>query len=124
MNEEWLKIIVQLKKRYTLLSEIYDLTQQMADALNRDDEVSFSMLLSMRQEPILKMQESDRILKGLRDNISGEIAERWKAIENGDDARTQEETLFKQQMSQNGRMIEKIVPFDKRVFAMLSNKKR
>lgn len=123
MNEEWLKLIVQMKKRYTLLSEIYDLTVQMADALNRDDEVSFSMLLSMRQEPILKMQESDSMLQGLREDVSDEIAKRWKAIENGDDAQTKEEILFKQQISQNGRIIEKIVPLDKRVFAALSNKK-
>ena len=60
MNQDWIKLIVQLKKRYSLLTEIKDLTEQMSDALNRDDEVSFQMLLSMRQEPILYLKESIR----------------------------------------------------------------
>ncbi len=124
MNAEWIKILVQLKKRYSLLSEIYDLTEQMSQALNRDDEISFSMLLAMRQEPILKMKESDMIIKGLRSTLPVDIVNRWSALENNDNPNSQEETLFKQQMEQNQRLVERLVSFDKRILKVLSNKKR
>ena len=59
MNEQWMKLLVQLRKRYTALTETLDLTMQMGEALDRNDRTSFSMLLAMRQEPVLRMQELD-----------------------------------------------------------------
>ncbi|HIV62024.1 MAG TPA: hypothetical protein H9746_04140 [Candidatus Butyricicoccus avistercoris] len=124
MNQDWIKLIVQLKKRYSLLTEIKDLTEQMSDALNRDDEVSFQMLLSMRQEPILYMKESDGVLLSLKSELPEDIIKRWHELENDAEPLSQEETLFKQQMEQNRRLLERIVPFDNRIFNVLKNKKR
>lgn len=124
MNEDWLKLLVQLKKRYSLLIQIDDLTQQMSDALNRDDEVSFQMLLSMRQEPILYLKESDKILLNLKSELSQNIVKRWQELENNAEPIGQEETLFKQQINQNRRLLERLVPFDNRILTVLKNKKR
>ncbi len=124
MNQDWVKLLVQLKKRYSLLTEIFDLTQQMSDALNRDDEVSFQMLLSMRQEPILYMKESDEILLNLKSELPDYIIKRWQELENNAEPESQEEMLFKQQMEQNKRLVERVVPFDKRILTVLKNKKR
>lgn len=124
MNQDWIKLIVQLKKRYSLLTEIKDLTEQMSDALNRDDEVSFQMLLSMRQEPILYMKESDGVLLSLKSELPEDIIKRWHELENDAEPLSQEETLFKQQIEQNRRLLERIVPFDNRIFNVLKNKKR
>ena len=124
MNQDLIKLIVQLKKRYSLLTEIKDLTEQMSDALNRDDEVSFQMLLSMRQEPILYMKESDGVLLSLKSELPEDIIKRWHELENDAEPLSQEETLFKQQMEQNRRLLERIVPFDNRIFNVLKNKKR
>lgn len=124
MNQDWIKLIVQLKKRYSLLTEIKDLTEQMSDALNRDDEVSFQMLLSMRQEPILYMKESDGVLLSLKSELPEDIIKRWHELENDAEPLSQEETLFKQQMEQNRRLLQRIVPFDNRIFNVLKNKKR
>ena len=124
MNEDWLKLLVQLKKRYSLLTQIDDLTQQMSDALNRDDEVSFQMLLSMRQEPILYLKESDKILLNLKSELSQNIVKRWQELENNAEPIGQEETLFKQQINQNRRLLERLVPFDNRILTVLKNKKR
>ena len=60
MTGEWIELLVQLRKRYTVLSEIYDLTTQMGEALDRNDQTSFSMLLAMRQEPVLLAQEYEK----------------------------------------------------------------
>lgn len=124
MNEDWLKLLVQLKKRYSLLIQIDDLTQQMSDALNRDDEVSFQMLLSMRQEPILYLKESDKILLDLKSELPQNIVKRWQELENNAEPIDQEETLFKQQINQNRRLLERLVPFDNRILTVLKNKKR
>ena len=124
MNEDWLKLLVQLKKRYSLLIQIDDLTQQMSDALNRDDEVSFQMLLSMRQEPILYLKESDKILLNLKSELPQNIVKRWQELENNAEPIDQEETLFKQQINQNRRLLERLVPFDNRILTVLKNKKR
>lgn len=124
MNEDWLKLLVQLKKRYSLLTQIDDLTQQMSDALNRDDEVSFQMLLSMRQEPILYLKESDNILLDLKSELPQNIVKRWQELENNAEPIGQEETLFKQQINQNRRLLERLVPFDNRILTVLKNKKR
>ena len=45
---------VQEKRRYALLSELFDLTKQLAEAVDRDDEIATRMLLSMREEPLEK----------------------------------------------------------------------
>lgn len=124
MNQDWVKLLVQLKKRYSLLTEIFDLTQQMLDALDRDDEVSFQMLLSMRQEPVLCMKESDEILSNLKSELPDYIIKRWQELENNAEPESQEEMLFKQQMEQNKRLVERVVPFDKRILTVLKNKKR
>ena len=124
MNEDWVKLLVQLKKRHSLLIQIDDLTQQMSDALNRDDEVSFQMLLSMRQEPILYLKESDKILLNLKSELSQNIVKRWQELENNAEPIGQEETLFKQQINQNRRLLERLVPFDNRILTVLKNKKR
>ena len=124
MNEDWLKLLVQLKRRYSLLIQIDHLTQQMSDALNRDDEVSFQMLLSMRQEPILYLKESDKILLDLKSELPQNIVKRWQELENNAEPIGQEETLFKQQINQNRRLLERLVPFDNRILTVLKNKKR
>ena len=44
---------VQLKRIYTALNEALDLTRQLADAVDRDDQISAQVLISMRQEPTM-----------------------------------------------------------------------
>lgn len=124
MNQDWVKLLVQLRKRYSLLTEIFDLTQQMSDALNRDDELSFQMLLSMRQEPILNMRESDELLLNIKSEIPDYIVGRWQELENNAEPVSQEEILFKQQIEQNKRLVARIIPLDNRILIILKNKKR
>ena len=40
---------VQLKRIYTVLNECLDLTRQLADAVDRRDEVAIQLLVSMRE---------------------------------------------------------------------------
>ena len=57
---DWLDLTVLERKKYNQLSEVMDLSQQMAEALDRNDQVSVRMLLFMRQDPILQLEELKR----------------------------------------------------------------
>ena len=45
------------RKEYMKLSELSDLTEQLAQATDRRDEVSAKMLVAMRQQPLLELHE-------------------------------------------------------------------
>ena len=53
---------VQTRRIYNLLGEIYDFSQQLADALDRDDQITVQMPVGMREEPIRKLAETKEIL--------------------------------------------------------------
>ena len=54
---DWLDLAVLERKKYNLLSETMDLSQQLGEAMDRGDEVSVRLLVAMRQEPILSLEE-------------------------------------------------------------------
>ena len=55
--------LVQMKRTGNLLNELEDLTRQMAQSIDRNDQVSTSMLIGMRAEPLAKLQAADRALR-------------------------------------------------------------
>ena len=123
MKEQWMKLLVQLRKRYTALTETYDLTVQMGEALDRNDRTSFSMLLAMRQEPVLRMQELEGNIRRIVGIDAPDIKARWRALVDGDVPRDADEQMVVNQMQQNKRMIDRLVPIDKRINQVLSERK-
>ncbi len=123
MKDEWMTLLVQLRKRYTALSETYDLTVQMGEALDRNDRTSFGMLLSMRQEPVLRMQELDGNIRRIVEIDAPDIRERWQALIQGENPQDADEQMVVKQMQQNRRMIERLVPIDSRINQVLSERK-
>ena len=123
MNEQWMKLLVQLRKRYTALTETLDLTMQMGEALDRNDRTSFSMLLAMRQEPVLRMQELDGNIRRIVEIDAPDIEARWRALVRGDNPQNADEQMIVNQMQQNKRVIERLVPIDNRISQVLSERK-
>lgn len=123
MNEQWMKLLVQLRKRYTALTETLDLTMQMGEALDRNDRTSFSMLLAMRQEPVLRMQELDGNIRRIAEIDAPDIEVRWRALVRGDNPQNADEQMIVNQMQQNKRVIERLVPIDSRISQVLSERK-
>ena len=123
MNEQWMKLLVQLRKRYTALTETLDLTMQMGEALDRNDRTSFSMLLAMRQEPVLRMQELDGNIRCIVEIDAPDIEARWRALVRGDNPQNADEQMIVNQMQQNKRVIERLVPIDSRISQVLSERK-
>ena len=118
-----MKLLVQLRKRYTALTEAYDLTVQMGEALDRNDRTSFSMLLSMRQEPVLRLQELDENIRRIAEGDAPDIEARWKALIAGDAPQDADEQMVVNQMQQNKRMIDRLVPIDSRINRVLTERK-
>lgn len=123
MNDQWMKLLVQLRKRYTALSETYDLTVQMGEALDRNDSTSFSMLLAMRQEPVLRMQELDGNIRRIVEHDAPDIRARWDALVEGNQPQDTDEQMVVKQMQQNKRVIDRLMPLDKRINQVLSERK-
>ena len=123
MNEQWMKLLVQLRKRYTALTETLDLTMQMGEALDRNDRTSFSMLLAMGQEPVLRMQELDGNIRRIVEIDAPDIEARWRALVRGDNPQNADEQMIVNQMQQNKRVIERLVPIDSRISQVLSERK-
>lgn len=123
MKEQWMKLLVQLRKRYTALTETYDLTMQMGEALDRNDRTSFSMLLAMRQEPVLRMQELDDNIRRIVAIDAPDIEARWRALVDGAAPQDADEQMIVKQMQQNKRVIERLVPIDSRINQVLTERK-
>lgn len=63
MEENYGELLMEiarvLQKKYTHMSEISRLTEEMAEELSRDDRVSVQMTLGMRGDEIEKIRECD-----------------------------------------------------------------
>lgn len=74
-SELLVEIAKMLQKKYTYMSEINRLTEEMAEELSRDDRVSVQMTLGMRGEEIEKMQDCNRHLSLFVDSAPLELKE-------------------------------------------------
>lgn len=106
---------VQEKRRYALLSELFDLTKQLAEAVDRNDEVTIQMLLSMREGPLAQMRQVEENLTRQRSSLSEEDGRRLAELLSGAQAQRQEENALSGQVGTNRRLLGQLVELDKRV---------
>lgn len=114
---------VQLKRIYTALNEALDLTRQLADAVDRDDQVATQMLVSMRQEPTDKLAGAHQALRQQRQSLPGADAARLAAILNGAEAETEAEAPLAAQVGANQRVLKQLVEIDRVVNRKLAREK-
>lgn len=108
------------RRKHNYLAEVLELSRQMGEAADRGDQVSLNMLIAMRQEPILRLEE----LRGL-------IDARWRELTredqeyvgrllrehspSGDGERT-----FLDQAEGARRLLEQVLEVDRRVSLRLA----
>ena len=114
---------VQLKRIYTALSEALDVTRQLGDAADRDDEVAARMLVSMRQEPTDKLSGAHQALEQQRQSLPAADAARLAAILKGGEAETEEEAPLAGQVGANQRILKQLVDLDRVVNRKLAREK-
>lgn len=114
---------VQLKRMYTALNECVDLTRQLADAVDRRDEVAMQLLVSMREEPVRKLRRSRSALEHQRDALEPEEGRQLAALLNGEGAKEDAEIPLTQQAERNARLLRQLQELDKAVSLKMSRDK-
>lgn len=104
---------VQAKRIYNLLNEVMDVSRQMAEAMDRDDQVAIRMLVSMREEPVRKLRQARQALEEQRDTLDPETARRLSRLLNGEAAETEAEAPLAAQIGANRRLLEQVLELDR-----------
>ena len=97
--------LVQMKRSGNLLNELWDLTQQLGQAIDRNDQVSAQMLIAMREEPLGKLQAADQ---ALRDQLEALLNAGPAA-----DPSQQFQAALCEQVASNNRRLKQIMELDK-----------
>ena len=114
-----------LKERllYVKLAEFEDLTRQLAEAIDRRDEISVQMLLNMRAEPANQLQEADRQLRSRLLELPEEDDIRAREILEGGEQHGSEEAALCGQVKQNQRLLQRCREMDKQVSIRMGGNK-
>ena len=114
---------VLLKRTYAALNEALDLTRQLADAVDRNDQVAVQMLVSMRQEPTDKLARAQQALGQQKAALSETDRARLDALLKGAAAETAEESPLANQVGLNQRVLKQLVDLDQIVNRKLTREK-
>lgn len=104
---------VQLKRLYTSMNEAMDITRQLAEAVDRDDQVAIHMLVAMRQEPVDKMSQAKRTLELQRDALPEGDRVRLEALLKGGPPEDAGEEAFVKQVGMNDRLLKQLADLDR-----------
>ena len=111
--------LVQMKRTGNLLNEMEDLTRQMGEAIDRNDQVSLEMLIAMREEPLGKLQAADQAIRDQLELLADKLeAAQLASMLNGGppadpDARTQQQLC--DQVASNNRRLKQIIELDRKL---------
>ena len=111
----WMDLTVLERKKYNSLSEVLDLTRQLGESLDRNDQVAVRMLIAMRQDPLLHLEEAERTTKDRRRSLTEEEQRRIRSLLKGAEPQSSEERTFLDQAGKTRRLLERVVELDRRV---------
>ena len=114
---------VQLNRIYASLNEALDLTRQLADAVDRDDQVTVQMLVAMRQEPTDKLAAAHEALSQQKAALPAQDRERLTALLKGAAAEEPAENALAGQVGLNQRVLKQLVDLDRVVNRKLTREK-
>ncbi len=117
------KALVNTKRIYLLLNEVWDISGQLADALDRQDQVTLQMLVSMRQGPIDQLAQTRSVLIEMKNTLPEQQAQRLGELLNGAEAREESEAELAKQVCANQRMLAQVIELDKRLNRKLTREK-
>ena len=114
-KRDWLDLAVLARKQYNCLSEVLGLSQQLGEALDRSDDVSVRLLVSMRQDPILRLEEIKAAIGSKRDSMPPEEWERVNDLNGGAQPQDQDEKVYLNQVGSVRRILERVLELDRRL---------
>jgi len=101
------------KKLYMQLVEVQDISRQLAEALDRNDQVTARMLIGMRREPIDIACQTKEAIGALRDALEPEEKQRLTELLNGDEPKTEQEHPLAAQIKSNEQLLRRLTELDK-----------
>jgi len=120
LQSDLMDAMVQVKRMGNLYHELLDLSNQLAQAVDREDEISVAMLLSMRQEPIEKLKAADAVLRNQKEHLSAEDWQRLAELLNGGAPTRPEEEKLAEFTAANRRIQARILEVDRAVSLKLA----
>ena len=115
IRNDWLELTVLERKKYNCLLELEDVTKQLAEALDRNDQVAARMLVAMRQDPLLQLEEVDRGEKQRKATFPEEDQDRIRALLRDREPRYDGEDVFLEQAGKTRNLLERVVELDRRI---------
>ncbi len=119
--------LVQMKRIGNLLNEVEDLTQQLAQSIDRNDQVSTSMLIGMRAEPLSKLQAADHAVREQLEALNDpDTAAGLSSMLNGGgpiEAGDRNQSMLCEQVAANKRRLEQIMTVDRVLNQRLAREK-
>lgn len=120
MKASDLKELMELERKlYAKISEAADLTQELSDSVERNDQVSVELFLSMRQRPILEMEEIQNHIALKRVELNRQDALRFDALLSGAPAESRDELPLTKQLAMNRRFLTRLTELDRQVSSKL-----
>lgn len=114
-KNDWLELTVLERKKYNCLLEVEDVTRQLAQALDRNDQVAAQMLVALRQDPLLQLEEVDRGEKQRKASLPAEDQDRLQVLLRDQQARYDGESAFLEQAGKTRKLLERVVELDRRI---------
>ncbi len=115
-HEKLVDILVLVKRLGNLFNELEDVSNQLAEAVDRQDEVSMKMIVAMRYEPVSKLEITDQALRKQLAELGeeGDISH-IRSLLRGDEsaAQNETETAIAVQAASNIRLHQRIMEQDK-----------
>lgn len=84
-QQRLMDVLVQAKRLGNALHEVMDVTRQLAEAIDRNDDVSIRMVMAMRQEPIAAAAQADDRLHTLAAEAPEDERGQLASLLNGDE---------------------------------------
>ena len=111
--------LVQMKRTGTLLNELEDLTRQMSESADRNDQVSLEMLIAMREEPLGQLQQADQAVRDQLELLTDKLeAAQLASMLNGGlpaDPGERVQQQLCEQVAANNRHLKRIIELDRRL---------
>jgi signal transduction histidine kinase len=121
-----LDALAQVKRIGGLLNEALDFSKQIAEAIDRNDQVAVEMLVHMRQEPIDKMEAAEQALQEQTEAMpTPEDAARLNSLlkGSGEPPLAPFEQALTDQAAANRRRLQQILELDKRLNQRMAREK-
>ena len=114
-KSDWRDLTVLERQKYNHLSELMDLTRQLGEAIDRGDEVSVRILVSMRNDPLVGLEELKKATQLRTEALSREERERVEELNSGASPEDENEILYVNQAGSARRLWERVVELDQRL---------